>query len=171
MLITLDNTSDQTSCAPFNGSINISVSGGTGPYSYSWSNGDTTQDITNLSANTYILSLSDSNNCSIEDTFTINSQTIPILVSLDSSNYNGYSISCNNYNDGYLAANTSGGSGSLSLLWSNGSSNDTIFNLTQGLYGITVSDTAGCSTSERFIFMSHKQYQHTDNKSKEVAHL
>jgi hypothetical protein len=148
LLITLNNTSDQTSCAPFDGSINISVSGGSGTYSYSWSNGDTTEDITNLSANTYILYLSDSNNCFIQDTFTINSQTIPILVSLDSSNYNGYAISCNNYNDGYLAANTSGGLGDLSLLWSNGSSNDTIFNLTQGLYEITVSDSIGCSNSE-----------------------
>jgi hypothetical protein len=45
-------------------------------------------------------------------------------------------------------ANTSGGSGGLSLLWSNGSSNDTIFNLTQGLYGITVSDNSGCSNYE-----------------------
>ena len=94
------------------------------------------------------LTLSDINNCSIQETFTINSQTIPIFALLDSSNYNGYSISCNNSNDGYLQSITSGGSGNLSLLWSNGSSADTIFNLSQGLYGITVSDTAGCSTYE-----------------------
>ena len=85
--ITLDNLDSQTSCSPFNGSISISTTGGTIPYSFSWSNGETTEDITNLSANTYILSLSDSNNCSIQGTFTINSQTIPILVSFDSSNY------------------------------------------------------------------------------------
>ncbi|MDB4126981.1 GEVED domain-containing protein, partial [Flavobacteriales bacterium] len=148
LLITLNNTSDQTSCAPFDGSINISVSGGSGTYSYSWSNGDTTEDITNLSANTYILSLSDNNNCFIQDTFTIDSQTIPILVSFDSSNYNGAVISCNDSSNGYLVANTSGGLGNLTLLWSNSSTSDTIFNLSEGLYSVTVSDSIGCSNSE-----------------------
>jgi hypothetical protein len=147
--ITLDSNFPQTSCSPYNGSINISVSGGTGTYSYSWSNGENTQDIMNLNANTYILSLSDINNCSIQETFTINSQTIPIFALLDSSNYNGYSISCNGNSDGYVAVNASGGSGTLSLSWdNNGSSADTIFNLVAGSYGITVSDTAGCSTYE-----------------------
>ena len=146
--ITLDNIANQTSCSPVNGSISISTTGGTSPYSFSWSNGDTTEDITSLNANTYILSLSDSNNCSIQDTFTINSLTTPISLTLDSSNYNGSSISCNNSNDGYLTAITSGGSGNLSLLWSNGSTSDTIFNLSEGLYSITVSDSAGCSYSD-----------------------
>ena len=146
--ITLDSNFPQTSCSPHNGSINISVSGGTGTYSYLWSNGDTTEDITNLNADTFILSLNDINNCSVIETFIIDSQTIPILVLLDSSNYNGYSISCNSNNDGYVAVNSSGGSGNLSLLWDNGSSADTIFNLVDGTYGITVSDTAGCFTYE-----------------------
>ena len=146
--ITLDNLDSQTSCSPFNGSISISTTGGTIPYSFSWSNGETTEDITNLSANTYILSLSDSNNCSIQGTFTINSQTIPILVSFDSSNYNGAVISCNDSSNGYLVANTSGGLGNLTLLWSNSSTSDTIFNLSEGLYSVTVSDSIGCSNSE-----------------------
>jgi hypothetical protein len=148
LTITVDNIANQTSCSPVNGSISITTTGGTIPYSFSWSNGETTEDITSLSANTYILSLSDSNNCSIQDTFTINSLTSPISLTLDSSNYNGSSISCNNSNDGFLTAITSGGSGNLSLLWSNGSTSDTIFNLFEGLYSITVSDSAGCSYSD-----------------------
>jgi len=146
--ITIDNITDQTSCSPVNGSISISTTGGTSPYSFSWSNGENTEDITSLTANTYILSLYDSNSCFVQDTFIITSLTAPILLSLDSSNYNGSSISCNNSNDGYLVANTSGGSGSLSLLWSNGSASDTIFNLSEGLYNITASDSVSCSNSD-----------------------
>ncbi|MBT3612591.1 MAG: T9SS type A sorting domain-containing protein, partial [Flavobacteriales bacterium] len=146
--ITLDNLADQTSCSPVNGSISISTTGGTSPYSFSWSNGATTEDITTLSANTYTLSVYDTNNCFVQGTFIINSLITPILLTLESSNYNGSTISCNNSNDGYLTAITSGGSGSLSLSWSNGLSSDTIFNLSQGLYGITVSDSAGCSYSD-----------------------
>jgi len=146
--ITIDNITDQTSCSPVNGSISISTTGGTNPYSFSWSNGETTEDITSLTANTYILSLYDNNSCFAQDTFVITSLTAPIILSLDSSNYNGSSISCNNSNDGYLVANTSGGSGSLSLLWSNGSTSDTIINLSEGLYSVTVSDSANCSYSD-----------------------
>jgi hypothetical protein len=146
--ITLDSIADQTSCSPVNGNISISTTGGTSPYSFSWSNGETTENISSLSANTYTLSVYDTNNCFVQGVFTINSFTTPILLTLDSSNYNGSSISCNNSNDGYLTAITSGGSGNLSLLWSNGLSSDTIFNLSQGLYGITVSDAAGCSYSD-----------------------
>ena len=46
-----------------NGSINTLASNGTLPYSWNWSNGDNTQNITNLIADTFILTLTDANNC------------------------------------------------------------------------------------------------------------
>jgi len=147
--IIIDSVLNQTSCSPSNGGIYMSVSGGTGTYDYSWSNGDTIQDLTGLSTGTNYVIVTDVNGCFVQDTFTITSSIIPIVVSLDSNNNNiGQSISCNGYNDGYLFANTSGGSGTLSILWDNGSFSDTIFNLYEGTYGITVSDNAGCSIYE-----------------------
>ena len=146
--ITLDNLVNQTSCSPFDGSISISTNGGTSPYSFYWSNGETSEDISTLNANTYTLSVNDTNNCFAQETFIINSFTTPISLYFESSNYNGASISCYGSNDGYLAAITNGGSGNLSLSWNNGLSSDTIFNLSPGLYVVTVSDSAGCSYSD-----------------------
>ncbi len=45
------------------GSINITVNGGKSPYSYSWSNGATTQDIGSLAAGTYSVTVTDDNQC------------------------------------------------------------------------------------------------------------
>ncbi|RMG92957.1 MAG: hypothetical protein D6706_16070, partial [Chloroflexi bacterium] len=56
-----------------NGFIDLTVGGGSPPYSYSWSNAATTQDIFNLTAGTYSVTISDMNGCSIADTFNITS--------------------------------------------------------------------------------------------------
>lgn len=45
------------------GIVNITVVGGTGPYVYKWSNGATTQDLTEVGAGTYSVTLSDANGC------------------------------------------------------------------------------------------------------------
>ena len=51
------------------GSIDLAVTGGTSPYLYSWSNGDTTEDITGLSSGTYTVTVTDNNLC--QDTISI----------------------------------------------------------------------------------------------------
>ncbi|MEZ4919308.1 MAG: SprB repeat-containing protein [Saprospiraceae bacterium] len=51
-------------CGDANGSIDLSVNGGTAPYTYTWSNGSTTEDLNNLSAGTYCVTVSDANGCS-----------------------------------------------------------------------------------------------------------
>ena len=56
------------------GALDVSVSGGSGGYSYMWSNGATTEDISALSAGIYTLSVTDWNGCEIEETFEITQQ-------------------------------------------------------------------------------------------------
>jgi len=47
-----------------NGSIDLSINGGTSPYSYNWSNGTTSEDLSNISAGTYTVTYIDAHNCS-----------------------------------------------------------------------------------------------------------
>ena len=59
-------------------------------------------------------------------------------------------ISCNGQNDGYINITVTGGVLPLSYQWSNGSSNEDIYNLTNGTYSVIVTDNLGFSDSASF---------------------
>ena len=77
-----------------NGSASASISGGTSPYTYSWSNGATTSNITGIGAGTYILTVTDAGNCTNSDTVTIINNPNPFpsapicMVTVDSLSQN-----------------------------------------------------------------------------------
>ncbi len=63
---------DATTIGGNNGAINMTISGGTSPYSYFWSNGATTEDISGLGAGTYNVLIEDANGCTTNGSFTVN---------------------------------------------------------------------------------------------------
>lgn len=69
--------SNPTSCANPDGMIDASVSGGTPGYTYSWSNSDTTQDISNLGGGAYQLTVTDANGCTSMTSVTLNGPALP----------------------------------------------------------------------------------------------
>ncbi len=69
--VTLTNGSD--------GSINVTVTGGTTPYTYLWSDGATTQDRTGLPVGTYSVTVTDANGCEEEASFTITEPPCELL--------------------------------------------------------------------------------------------
>ena len=91
-----------------NGSIDITVSGGVEPYTYSWNNGETTQDLANLSSGTYELTVLDSQNCTSSVQFEIE-EPDDIFISYLSSSYNGYGLSASNSSDGFIDITVTGG--------------------------------------------------------------
>lgn len=125
-----------------NGAISIAVSGGTPPYTYQWSMGDTSQNISNLTAGSYSLTATDANGCTADGIFTIDEPDSLIATVQDSSD-----VTCNGANDGSLTILVTGGSAPYDFDWSNGDSLQTITGLPPGTYRVTVTDASGCKDS------------------------
>jgi hypothetical protein len=124
-----------------NGLIDVSVSGGTSPYTYIWSNGANTQDLNPLSAGTYVVTITDNNGCT-----TILSQTIT-QPSLLAATITPTNETCNELNNGTATVNVIGGSVPIAYLWSTSATTVSIGSLSAGSYSVTVTDNNGCTAS------------------------
>ncbi|MFZ4414626.1 MAG: SprB repeat-containing protein, partial [Bacteroidales bacterium] len=123
-----------------NGYVNTSVSGGTSPYNYTWSNGSTTSNISSLTAGTYYVTVSDANACTKTNSFVINEPTAIVI------NKSGTDLSCNGDNNGIISITASGGTPGYSYAWSNGGGNVAIISgLVAGVYSVTVTDASSCT--------------------------
>ena len=121
-----------------NGQINLSVNGGISPYLFNWSNGDTSDNIINLSAGTYGVSILDSNSCLLVDTFSINQPNLLI------SQLTGVDLDCFGDIDGMIMSNVSGGLPPYSYLWSTGDTSQDLYGISSGNYVLSSSDSNGC---------------------------
>ena len=142
--IILSSTSTNLSCSlANNGSINLSAIGGVSPLSYIWSNGSTTQDISNLSSGYYNVTVTDAVGQTESSTFYI-SEPSPIIIT-----YTVNSTSQAGFSDGSIFTTVSGGTAPYSFSWQgpNGYSASTqdIQNLIAGTYFFYVIDVNGCS--------------------------
>ncbi len=126
------------------GSVTAIPSGGTGPYSYTWSpGGATTASIGSLSAGTYSVIVKDANGCLKTDTVSI------IQSPLMNCTTSGTNVICYNSNTGSATANASGGVGPYTYLWSpGGQTTATASNLSAGVYTVTVKGANGCTTMD-----------------------
>ncbi len=121
------------------GAIDITVSGGSGTYGYHWSNNKTTQDISNLAAGTYSVTVTSPGGCSATASATVQPK---LKLTVTKTNTN-----CNGGSDGTATAQLSGGTAPYNILWSNGETTETITNLSPGTYIVVVVDAAGCVRS------------------------
>ncbi|NNF01390.1 MAG: PKD domain-containing protein, partial [Bacteroidia bacterium] len=94
-----------------NGSIDITVAGGTPPYTYVWSNSSTTQDISSLGPGTYSVIVSDNEGCTAQASEVI---TQPATIGITSSKNN---VSCNGVNNGTANVSVSGGVAPYAYSW------------------------------------------------------
>ena len=138
--LVLDMTANDIDCfGESTGSASVSVSGGSLPYTYLWSNGATSAAINNVPAGTYTVTVTEANGCSFSNSVTINEApdlNVDITVSTLTV--------CIGDNSGEATAIVSGGTAPYSYLWSNGSTTPFIDNLPAGTYGLTVTDANGC---------------------------
>ncbi len=127
-----------------NGSINITPGGGSGSYTYLWSNGAVTQDISDLTAGIYAVTITDQHQCSKIFSWTI-TQPDPFV-----SNETITTVSCFNGSNGAIVLNPAGGTAPFGYLWSNGGIGNEQSNLTAGMYTVTVTDANSCVTITGF---------------------
>ncbi len=131
-----------------NGSINLNVSGGIGSYSYLWSTGAITQDISGLSEGYYSVRVTDTNGCQKTDSARIDLPP-PLTFAQVLSEYNGFNISCNGKADGSILINPTSGTPPYIFSWQGPqaftATTKDISGLKAGQYIILVTDSNLCS--------------------------
>lgn len=120
------------------GSIDLTVNGGTAPYKYFWDNQSTSEDLNNLTFGNYKVIVIDSNGCITSNTFTIAQPLKPLTAS-----FNQYFIPCNGENAKCQVLAT-GGTGTYKYRWSSGEIADTSILLKVGNHHVTITDQNNC---------------------------
>ena len=137
------STTSSTDVDCFGGNNGIayidSVNGGNNPYSFVWSDGQTTSQANGLSAGLYFCTITDNNGCMSYASVNINE---PNNITHTTS---ATDVSCYNYCDGTIDVSTFGGTPPYLYLWNNGQTTQTATNLCAGFYNVTITDNNNCS--------------------------
>lgn len=149
--LTLQLTPTNISCFGFqDGAVDLTVSGGTPPYTYAWSNDANTEDISNLPSGLYIVVVTDANLVTAEAEITL-TQPEPIRIELTAYVYpNGAHISQYGACNGNITTVVNGGVSPYSYLWMPGLQTvASPTNLCAGDNVVVITDANGCVTKER----------------------
>ena len=161
--ISLKNGFNITCNGANDGSIDVTVTGGTSVYTYLWSSADgsgldaTAEDQTGLGPGTYKVIATDQNSCTIEKTFTLTEPANGISVSETLSSHNGFNITCNGANDGSIDVTVTGGTTVFTYEWTtlDGSGLDATSEdqtgLGPGTYKFVVTDSNDCKVEKNYI--------------------
>ncbi len=137
-IVSLSATPTTCNNATPTGTIATSISGGVAPYTYQWSNEATNAALTGLASGGYTVTVTDSNGCITIGAASVQ-QTSPLELQLFPE-----AVSCHGGNDGVIFTMVSGGALPYQFIWSTGSTNGWIDDLSAGAYGLTVTDATGC---------------------------
>ena len=140
--IALTETHTNISCIGGNdGTVDLTVTGGTAPYTYMWSNGETTEDLLNATSGMKTVIVTDANGCTETISVTL---TQPSGFSLSSTTTD---VTCNGDSTGAINMTISGATAPYTYMWSNGATTKDLMNVPAGTYTLVVTDANGCTTS------------------------
>ncbi len=132
------------------GAINLTPTGGVGPYTFNWVGGPTTEDRTSLAAGTYSVTITDANGC----TGTVSGITVNQPTALIASASAQTNVSCNGGANGSATVSASGGTAGYTYSWApTGGTGATASGLTAGTYTVTVTDANGCTDTQSFTII------------------
>lgn len=139
-MLTLDFDITDISCnGNADGAVNMTINGGTEPYDILWSNSLQSEDLNNLLAGVYTVTVSDQNDCVVTDTAEI---TEPTEITLNLAPTN---VTCNGQRNGQIDLTVTGGTPTYRYHWSNGGRTEDIDNLRPGTYIVQVIDARNCT--------------------------
>ncbi|MBV6438411.1 MAG: hypothetical protein EPGJADBJ_00033 [Saprospiraceae bacterium] len=124
------------------GEATILLTGGVGPFTYAWSSDGDEATETGLTAGTYTVSVTDANGCEIKDSVTL---TDPDLLTIESDTV--INTSCVNTPEGSATVSVAGGTGQVTILWSDGQTGPTASGLPAGDITATATDENGCTAT------------------------
>ena len=145
LLVSVDGVTDASCFGSNDGAILISVQG-TPPFIFQWSNGGTTQNVSNLSAGIYDLIVEDSTGAQIALDGIEIKQPDELTLNMSSAIY----PDCTGL-PGALAVEASGGTPAYDFAWSSGQTENSIGNLVAGDYEVTTTDANGCSATMALV--------------------
>jgi len=136
-------------CLDGNGSIDLTLTGGTGPFDFSWSSSEITEDISGLSQGTFVVTIVDQNDgCTFSETYDIvNDVTIFNATSIVT---HSTCATCTEGNINVIIANSS----NYTFDWSTGASTEDVSGLTPGTYSVLITSAEGCDTTMTFTVLN-----------------
>jgi large repetitive protein len=140
--MTVDSVIHNLCAGGSTGAIDISVSGGSFPYSFAWSTGDTTEDISGLTAGLFDVTAVDALGCPARGSATVNDGVV-ITAIVDSSG----DVSCHGLSNGFITISVTGGNPSYRFAWTSADTTEDISGLAGGNYSVIITDANGCTAS------------------------
>ncbi|HXH19821.1 MAG TPA: PKD domain-containing protein, partial [Chitinophagales bacterium] len=129
-----------STCGLANGSLDVTIIGGTAPFSYAWNNGANTEDLTGLTAGSYRITITDATGCQFSESYLIENANHLTLTVVKTH------VSTPGGSDGAINLTVSGGTGPYSYSWNNGTyTTEDLANLPAGTYCVLVTDVNGCA--------------------------
>ena len=144
-VLSVSSSATNVSCKDAgDGTIDATVTGGTSPYQYKWTNGATSQDLSDLAPGSYTLTVTDANGCTATTNNSITEPSALLLTALMTE------TKCATSGTGALDLTVSGGASPYSYAWSNNATTQDLTGLTAGSYSVTVTDANTCSQIATF---------------------
>ena len=140
LTLTISNTITDVLCnGNSTGAINVTTNGGTSPYTYSWTNGSNTEDISTIQSGNYALTATDANLCKVYGTYTVTQPVVALSATITPT-----AVKCNAGTDGSVSLTPSGGTTPYSFSWSNGANTEDLSNVSANTYSVTITDNHAC---------------------------
>ncbi len=160
-------TTAETANGAHDGTATAQVDGGTPPYSYLWSTGDTSMSITGLAPGIYTVSVTDQAGCEVSASGIVDSFVCPVLMPVASFQHPYCSDSCSGTIQIVEVVNAQP---PLSYTWNNGSQGSSLSALCSGTYAVTIADAANCTVVDSFLLIDTVKIQLTLSATPETGY-